>query len=233
MEGSNLGYQVWAIAIYQITTNLKGVSSMKLHRDLNISQKSAWHLAHRLRKSFESDGQNFTGTIEVDESYVGGLEKNKHYDKKLNSGRGAVGKAVVVGMKDRKSNQVTAKVVEDTKRKTLHGFINDNVEKGISVYTDDFKSYRQLHGYKHGYVRHSVGEYVDGEIHINGMESFWSMLKRAHKGTFHKMSKKHLDRYVTEFSGRHNVRSLDTTDQMSSLACGMVGKQLKYEDLTA
>ena len=233
MQGSELGYQVWAVAIYMLTTSLKSVSSMKLHRDLGVTQKTAWYLAHRIRKSFEGSDQNFSGVVEADESYFGGLEKNKHWDKKLKAGRGAVGKKAVAGLKDRDTNQVTAMVIDDTKRKTLHDFIGDNVEEGSTVCTDDFKSYEKMQGYDHQTVRHSVGEYVDENIHINGMESFWSVLKRAHKGTFHKISHKHLQRYVTEFAGRHNARPLDTIDQMRSIAQGMVGKQLKYDDLVA
>ena len=127
---------------------------------------------------------------------------------------------------------MAAKVIDDTRRKTLHGFIEDNVDAGSTVCTDDLPSYEKMSGYDHQRVKHSVGEYVDENIHINGMESFWSVLKRARKGTFHKISHKHLQRYATEFAGRHNIRSCDTVRQMESIVQGMVGKKLTYRDLT-
>ena len=142
----------------------------------------------------------------------------KHSNKKLKADCGSVGKTVAIGVKERETKQVKAKVIEDINRPTLHEFIGENVELGATVYTDDLSSYENLKDYEHGTVKHSVGEYVDEQIHINGMESFGSMLKRAHKGTYHKMSKKHLNRYVTEFSGQHNVRKHDTLMQMAMLA---------------
>ena len=233
MSESKIPLRKWVIAIYLHTTSLKGVSSMKIHRDLDISQKSAWFMLHRIREAFDMGDDQLSGTVEVDETYMGGLEKNKHNDKKLKAGRGAVGKTAVIGAKNRETKKVKAEVIDDTKRATLHGFINENVEAGSIVYTDDFKSYETLDGYEHGTVCHSVGEYVDKQIHINGMESFWSMLKRAHKGTYHKMSKKHLKRYVQEFAGRHNIREHDTINQMQDVVADMIGKRLMYSELVA
>lgn len=233
MEASNISLQKWAIGIFLYATSLKGVSSMKLHRDLGIGQSAAWFMLHRLREVFSGCADVFSGTVEVDETYMGGLEGNKRKDKKLNAGRGGAGKSIVAGIKNRETNQVKAKVVENTRQKTLHGFIEDNVEEGSTVNTDDFKSYRNLAYYNHEFVKHSVGEYVDEQIHINGMESFWSMLKRSHKGTYHKMSKKHLNRYVNEFVLRHNIREMDTIDQMEVIVAGMAGRRIMYKDLVS
>lgn len=232
-EGSNIPLRKWVIAIYLHLTSLKGVSSMKLHRDLGITQKSAWHMLHRIRQAFDEENELFDGFVEVDETYMGGLEKNKLKSKKLNSGRGPVGKTAVIGIKERNSKKVKAKVIQNVDRDTLHKFIKEFVEEGSTVFTDDLKSYRKLKNFYHQFVKHSAGEYVSDMAHINGIESFWAMLKRAHKGTYHKMSKKHLHRYVSEFEGRHNLRELDTIDQMSLSVEKMVGKRLKYDDLVS
>ena len=236
MQASNLGYQTWAIAIYLLTTNLKGVAAMKLHRDLEISYKAAWHLAHRLRAAF-ADGESlpFSGPVEADETYLGGKRKNmpKRKRKEL-TGRGAVGKTAVVGTKDRETNQVAARTVARTDAPHVAGFVATKAAPGATVYTDEAAAYNALKPwYDHEAVNHSVGEYVRGQAHTNGMESFWSMLKRGYQGTFHHFSPKHADRYIAEFAGRHNMRDADTIDMMGTVAADMRGKRLKYRDLTA
>ena len=229
MEGSKLKYRIWAVGIYLFTTNIKGISSMKLHRELGIGQKAAWFMLHRLRKAFEVEVGPFSGTVEVDETFIGGKEKNKHNSKRSHT-RGPSGKAVVIGMKDRETNKVVAKPVPERTKEELQGFISSHVSKKAMVYTDDHRSYIGL-PFEHESVNHSVGEYVRNQAHTSGIESFWAMLKRGYYGTYHRISPKHLSRYCIEFSGRHNVRELDTIDQMASLAKGMVGKRLKYKEL--
>ena len=133
-------------------------------------------------------------------------------------------------MKDRDSNKVTAHVVEDTNAPTLQGFVGDHAAEGATIYTDDHGGYQGM-PFEHETVKHSVGEYVNGMAHTNGIESFWSMLKRAHQGTFHKISPKHLDRYVQEFAGKHNIRESGTLAQMRNTVARLVGRNLLYRDL--
>ena len=151
---------------------------------------------------------------------------------KLKAGRGAVGKTAVVGVKDRKTKKVAAKVVTSMDKETLQGFVTETAEPSATVYTDDAETYSAL-PFDHAVIKHSLKEYVKGDVHTNGIESLWSMLKRAHKSTFHKLSPKHLDRCVQEFASRHNARDLDSIDQMAETAAGMEGKRLRYRDLVA
>ena len=233
---SNVPLRKWAIAVYLCLTSLKSVSSMKLQRDIGVSQPTAWFMLHRIREAWAGDGEGpFDGPVEFDETYVGGKRRNMSNAKRkelAGTGRGAVGKTAVVGAKDRDTNKVSAKVVTETDKPTLHDFVADNAEPDAVVYTDDAAAYEGIPN-PHETVKHSVSEYVDGMAHTNGIESFWSMLKRAHKGTFHKISPKHLQRYVSEFSGKHNIRESDTLVQMQDTVARLVGRNLLYRDLIA
>ena len=237
MEGSKLPFRVWAVGICLFATNIKGISSMRLHRELGISQKAAWFMLHRLRKAFSDDQQDFAGPVEVDETYMGGKRKNMSNARRkalrdAGAGRGAVGKTAVVGAKDRESKRVRARVVSRTDRETLVGFILDTAKPGATIYTDEAQAYVGM-PFIHESVKHSVSEYVRGNAHTNGIESFWSMLARGYVGVYHKMSPKHLQRYISEFEGRNNQRNRNTIDQMGEITCSLTGKRLRYRELIA
>ena len=233
---TNVPLRKWAIAIYLCLTSLKSVASIKLARDIGVKQSTAWFMLHRIRQAWAGNGEGpFDGPVEFDETYFGGKRRNMSNAQRkelAGTGRGAAGKVAVVGAKDRATNKVAAKVVERTDADTLHDFVADNAEPDAVVYTDDAAAYHDIPN-QHESVKHSVSEYVNGMVHTNGIESFWSMLKRAHKGTFHKISPKHLDRYVQEFAGKHNIRESGTLAQMRDTVARLVGRNLLYRDLIA
>ncbi|MYH35079.1 MAG: IS1595 family transposase [Gammaproteobacteria bacterium] len=234
MRGSPIPLLKWLYAIYLDATSLKGVASMKLHRDLGVTQKTAWHMQQRIREAFADQGPPvlMEGPVEVDETYVGGKARNMHAAKRRTlTGRGGVDKTAVVAAKDRKSNRVAARVVDRPDQPTLQGFVVKHADWQATIYTDSASAYKGLPN--HEAVSHSSGEYVRGDAGTQGVESWFSMLKRAHKGTFHKLSPKHLQRYVNEFAGRHNIRELDTLHQMAYIARRLVGKRLSYAALIA
>ena len=233
LQNSRLPLRKWAFAVYLYVTNLKGVSSMKLHRDLGVTQKTAWFMLHRLRDAWNESGlEQFIGPVEADETYIGGKRKNMPKAKRKElTGRGAVGKAIVVGVKDRETNRVSARTVPDTGAATLQGFVADHAAPKAKVFTDDARAYNGL-PFDHESVNHSAGEYVRDDVHTNGIESFWSMFKRGYVGTYHRMSVKHLDRYVSEFAC-HNIREADTVEQMRDVVAAMTGKRLMYRELIA
>ena len=218
--------------MYYVLTARKGISAMQLSKELSVTYKTAWFMLHRIREACSKGDFKLSKVVEVDETYIGGKEDNKHASKKLKAGRGAVGKTAVLGMRER-GGKVKAKPVSDTTKPTLQGAIHESVEEGATVYTDDHRAYLGLQGYDHESVNHSAKEFVNGMAHTNGIESVWAVLKRGYNGTYHNWSKKHCHRYVNEFAFRLNEGNceIDTIDRMESLGIGMGGHTLSYKRL--
>ena len=237
LEESRIPLHKWLLAIFLLTTNLKGVSSYKLARDLGVTQKTAWFLAHRIRKLFEDQIEaKLDSPVEADEAYFGGKLRNMHANKRPEGIiSGHAGKTPVVAVKSRVTKKVKARVTKPVSSRNLQWIIEGTAEKGSTVYTDQNLGYIGLKkkDFKHESVNHGVGEYIRGQAHTNGVESFWSMLKRGYIGVYHRMSEKHLQRYVDEYVGRHNNREEATMRIMSNVAKDTLGKRLTWEELTA
>ncbi len=233
MEASPIPLQKWLMTIYLMTTARKGISSCQLHRQIGLSQKSAYFLLSRVRKAWETSEFMLSGSVEVDEAYFGGKEKNKHADKRFYSGRGIANKFPVVAMKERERGRIKAFPVKATDSITLQRSIKENVVAGSNLYTDEHRAYIGISGYNHKAVKHNVGEYVKGMASTNGVESFWALLKRAYIGTFHNISEKHLHRYVSEFATRHNMLNMNPTECFTQTVRMMIDKRLTYKELKA
>jgi transposase-like protein len=234
MEDSPIGLDKWLTAIWLIANAKNGISSCEIHRALGITQKSAWFLLHRIRLSMQTGSfEKLSGEVEVDETFIGGKARNMHADKRKAkiTGRGASGKAIVVGTLER-DGQVRAGVVEDRDAETLQGYVNAHVERGSILFSDAFTAYEGLSSdFVHQVVNHAE-RYVDGQIHTNGIENFWSLLKRGLKGTYVSVQPFHLFRYVDEQAFRFNNRKADDAERFLKACESMSGRRLTYNKLT-
>jgi transposase-like protein len=237
MERSHIPLHKWVYTMYLLVTARKGISSLQLAKEIGITQKSAWFMLHRLREACGSKFEKLTGIIEIDETYVGGVEANKHKGKKLNAGRGAVGKTAVLGMRERASGKVKAKPIANTDQETIHRAVHENIAVRSTLNTDEFAAYRGLAGlfFDHETINHGAGEFVRGSVTTNGIESVFAVLKRGVIGVYHHASPKHLGRYVDEFAFRLNEGNVKvhTLVRLNSFAAGTSGKRLTYKTLIA
>jgi len=199
-EDSPIGLDKWLTAMWLIVNAKNGISSYEIHRAIGVTQKTAWFMLHRIRLAMQNGSlEKLSGSVEVDETYIGGLAMNMHKHKREEKiqGRGSVGKTAVMGLLERKG-RVLAKVIQKTDRETLHAEVKANVEKDSNLFTDEWRSYRGLdEDYIHQVINHGI-EYVRGNVHTNGIENFWSLLKRTIRGTYGSVEPFHLGRYLDE-----------------------------------
>jgi transposase-like protein len=242
MEDSAIPLDKWLTAMWMILNCKNGVSSCEIAKNVRVSQKSAWFMLHRIRLSMQDEtlGSKFSGEVEADETFIGGKARNMHKDvhaRRISGmGRNTEDKIMVMGILER-GGKVRTKIVADRKQKTLHGAVRENVEAGTALFTDEFGAYKGLQGeFEHQIVDHAV-RYVDGRVHTDGLENFWSLLKRSLGGTYISVEPFHLFRYLDEQSFRYNFRGtkenpITDADRFSIGVSQLVGKRITFAELT-
>jgi transposase-like protein len=233
-EDSPIGLDKWLPAVWQIVNCKNGISSYETARGLDVTQKTAWFMNHRIRKAMQSGTfEKMSGEVEVDESFIGGLARFMHKDRRAEKikGTGGGGKAVVMGLLDRKTKKIRLRHVGDTSGPTLQGVVREYVEGGSYVFSDAWRSYNGLSAdYVHQVIDHAES-YVQGNIHANGIENFWSLLKRGIKGTYVSVEPFHLFRYLDEQAFRYNERKNDDGGRFAEAIASIVGRRLTYKEL--
>ena len=235
-ERSHVPLHKWLYAMYLLVTARKGISSLQLSKQIGITQKSAWFVLGRLREACGADLKVLRGIVEVDEAYIGGLEANKHASKRQKLGRGTVGKAAVLGMRER-GGRTVALHVGDVNIATLHRAIHKHIEAGSTIHSDEHAAYQGLGGlfFQRATVNHGAGEYVRDDVHTNSIESVWAVLKRGLHGVYHHASEKHLRRYVDEFTFRLNEGNVKRHhfERLNDLIAAAARRRITYKELTA